>query len=514
MKGLSTRPKAVSHGPNLTKLKKKRIRTWSSDSGCDVANEYSEQMLCSMDDSIQSWTDMLEKVCKQEVEKAKSVTRWAKEEIRQFEDEGMRNEILESFKRQLENIMLCTTDRVECVNNDVKEEMFENVGRFSRAVIIDNIAEDDEDVKITEVYGVMNGFRKNEETDTEYTGYKRKADLQVQSIKSKLYRKEAPKHVNFILFDNIDLEDNVSRTVKEEETQGQFVQEEHFHLFDDWDWNSDEFDFEDLIEIENNQHLHVKFYDDPQVEPDWNDFNYWKWDEPQFYEIPCYLDFLIENETLNEYDNLCIAINKQDSISWEDPKAVDLLMKCEGHFNDDERDMEPHHSPIISDVDTDDEGSSPGEKYLHFWLNELNRESIISREDINKTWTRWSLWDHFGSVKEISEAHEATFDFFYIDDKEGSINCKPKSQNSTKAKKKRKTIDERNRKSCLFENKENKKMSKKHYFDSSQTIKRQKLGAGFCQGNMKTINAGNYLKTIQVKKRLSVKMFPKQPVKS
>ena len=85
MKGLSTRSKTVSNSTNITKMKQKRIRTWSSDSGCDVANDYSDQMLCSMEDSIQSWTDMLEKVVRQEVGKAKSVTKWAKEEIRHSE---------------------------------------------------------------------------------------------------------------------------------------------------------------------------------------------------------------------------------------------------------------------------------------------------------------------------------------------------------------------------------------------------------------------------------------------
>ena len=34
-----------------------------------------------MDDSIQSWTGMLDRVVRQEVEKAKKVTSWAKEEI-------------------------------------------------------------------------------------------------------------------------------------------------------------------------------------------------------------------------------------------------------------------------------------------------------------------------------------------------------------------------------------------------------------------------------------------------
>ena len=68
-----------NHGSNPKKQKQKRIRTWSSDSGCDV--EYTDIAANIMDESIQSWTSMLEKVVRQEVAKAKEITNWTKDEI-------------------------------------------------------------------------------------------------------------------------------------------------------------------------------------------------------------------------------------------------------------------------------------------------------------------------------------------------------------------------------------------------------------------------------------------------
>ena len=71
----------INHGINLQKQRQKRIRTWSSDSGCDVACNYTDMAANIMDESMQSWTSMLEKVVRQEVAKAKEITTWANEDI-------------------------------------------------------------------------------------------------------------------------------------------------------------------------------------------------------------------------------------------------------------------------------------------------------------------------------------------------------------------------------------------------------------------------------------------------
>jgi hypothetical protein len=65
-----------NHGSNPKKQKQKWIRTWSSDSGCDT-----DMAASIMDESIQSWTSMLEKVVRQEAAKAKEITNWTKEDI-------------------------------------------------------------------------------------------------------------------------------------------------------------------------------------------------------------------------------------------------------------------------------------------------------------------------------------------------------------------------------------------------------------------------------------------------
>ena len=70
-----------NHGNNCKKQNQKRIRTWSSDSGCDVECNYTDMAASIMDESIQSWTRMLEKVVRQEVAKAKEITNWTKEDI-------------------------------------------------------------------------------------------------------------------------------------------------------------------------------------------------------------------------------------------------------------------------------------------------------------------------------------------------------------------------------------------------------------------------------------------------
>ena len=71
----------INHGINPQKQRQKRIRTWSSDSGCDDAYNFTDMAASIMDESMQSWTSMLEKVVREEVAKAKKIANWAKEEI-------------------------------------------------------------------------------------------------------------------------------------------------------------------------------------------------------------------------------------------------------------------------------------------------------------------------------------------------------------------------------------------------------------------------------------------------
>ena len=67
----------------LPKLRLKRTRTCSSDSGCDVLCDSPDLSSTIMEDAIHTWEIRLDGVVKQEVERAREVTSWAKEALRQ-----------------------------------------------------------------------------------------------------------------------------------------------------------------------------------------------------------------------------------------------------------------------------------------------------------------------------------------------------------------------------------------------------------------------------------------------
>eukprot|EP00092_Neocalanus_flemingeri_P090583 GFUD01114749.1.p1 GENE.GFUD01114749.1~~GFUD01114749.1.p1 ORF type:complete len:515 (+),score=155.48 GFUD01114749.1:43-1587(+) len=504
MKALSSRPQTVGHGPNHPKLKQKRIRTWSSDSGCDVACANSDLLSSILDDTVQSWTDLVDRVVRQKVEMARKVTSWAKEEIRHAsEDEGKRQEILESCRRQVEEIMDCTKDLVESVNNDVKDNIDENLGRLSEHALIDQIVEGDEDQVLKEPSGILKGMGKIEEKIGETNRSKRKAEFQVQSINSKINRQEDFRQIKFVLFDDLNLQDNILEGANENIEKGENLLELS-GLFDNWDWNSDEFDFVDFDEVndtDNECNLHVKFYDNPGIKADWNTFNFWKMEKTYFPfhdEIPAYMDSLFEEATVQDYEKLCIDINKQDLIAWEDPTAGDLIIKYDNTLSN----VNENNFPIISDDENDEEYSSPREKYLHFWLNDLTWASTVGRKDLKANWTGWSFWDHFGSVKEITKAYEDTFDFKDTHYVEESLENKRKIPQKFKKKEN----------SFLKESEENQSIYNSHFgFITSTPVRKQKYCIINYTDCMKTDKSLNHLQTARNKKRLNAKMLPKQP---
>ena len=67
---------------NFTKLKKTRIRTWSSDSGCDVECHYPDLSLNIMEDSFQTWAAKLDSVVRKETKRAREMTSLAKDEMK------------------------------------------------------------------------------------------------------------------------------------------------------------------------------------------------------------------------------------------------------------------------------------------------------------------------------------------------------------------------------------------------------------------------------------------------
>ena len=95
-------------------MKRTRTRTCSNDSGCDVICEPSSDPL---DDLVNTWGDMMEKVVRQEVAKAKDVL--------------MDQLNPQKCHRDIEHVMDCTVAFVECVNYDVRNEIKAHVSKHT-----------------------------------------------------------------------------------------------------------------------------------------------------------------------------------------------------------------------------------------------------------------------------------------------------------------------------------------------------------------------------------------------
>jgi len=126
-------PKVENHDNVMHQCKQRgnRSRTWSSDSGCEVGCDHTRLITNTMDESIQSWADMLEKVVSLEVSKAKEIISWAKyyeggtdeeEEVDSCKRQ-VGEEMVDSCKRQVGEIMDSTTAMVEAVNSTLEDNI-------------------------------------------------------------------------------------------------------------------------------------------------------------------------------------------------------------------------------------------------------------------------------------------------------------------------------------------------------------------------------------------------------
>jgi len=295
----------------LPKLRLNRTRTCSSDSGCDVLCDSPDLSSTIMEDAVHTWEIRMDGVVKQEVERAREVTNWAKEAIREAsEDEERRQEILESWRNQLEGIMEFTKDLVECVNNDTKEVMYDTMGLSSghdSTSTIEEIDEDDEEKEeeimqlfLLSAMGGNKSVQKRGRTGSKslikefMSIYKkhgkvfktsRKASKEVQAAYSKIKRQEslAKRRLSFE-------ENKFSPEHQHSSSQDDFAYSqkmfdsvlESAEIFNDWNWNFDETQScENIFEewrwnLEVQVDLKVKYYDDPEVETEWNEFNFWK----------------------------------------------------------------------------------------------------------------------------------------------------------------------------------------------------------------------------------------------
>jgi hypothetical protein len=222
-------------------------------------------------------------------------------------DGERREEVLESWRSQLEGIMEFTKDLVDCVNNDTKEVMYDTMGLtlgHESTSIIDEKEEDDEEKEeeimqrflLSAMGGNKNGQKRGRNGDKNLMKelmsiYKkngkvfkssRKASKETQSAYSKIKRQES--------FAKRRLSFEETKFTNEYASQYDFASSqkivdsifESAENFNDWNWKFIESESCDNIladwrwNFDVRVDLKVKYYDDPEIETEWNEFNFWK----------------------------------------------------------------------------------------------------------------------------------------------------------------------------------------------------------------------------------------------
>merc|ERR1711874_191452 len=234
-----------------------------------------------LEENLNVWTSMLESLLKQQLEKVKADLKLS------FRDEAAKVLRLNEVKKSALKFLLESTNILEQVNKDVKGI----------------IAEKFEDLRLQQ--------EEEKDGESEKNCTKRKAVGQIQQRHHKLRRFE------FL--------DDFGVTADTES------------IFDDWDWSSDEFDFDEKQAKKPDKEplgcskLHLNFYDDSDVRNDWNDFNFWK-----FSFSPPLLA------------SLKIDIKAEDRLALEEAGAEDLLMECECEAEaDSQTNISPESSQIL-----------------------------------------------------------------------------------------------------------------------------------------------------------------------
>lgn len=263
-----------------------RVRNCSADSGCDVDLQEDEVSCQMLEENLNLWTSMLESLLKQKLEKVKADLKLS------FRDETAKVLRLSEVKKSSLNFLLESTNILEQVTRDVKGIIAEKFDELALSATCEDL-------------------QQEKDGESEKNSTKRKAAGQIQQRHHKLRRFE------FL--------DDFGVTADTES------------VFDDWDWSSDEFDFDEKQSNRADKEplgctkLHLNFYDDSDVRNDWNDFNFWK--------------FSFSSPVLA---SLKIDIKAEDRIALEEAGADDLLMECEAEAQPDSQTLlSPRPSQIL-----------------------------------------------------------------------------------------------------------------------------------------------------------------------
>jgi len=351
------------------KMRMNRIRTCSSDSGCDMVTDSPDLNYTIMEDAVQTWASRLEGVVRQEVDRCREVTDWAREAMRHAasnQDEARKEEVMMAWRCQLEGIMEFTKDLIDCVNNDTKELMYDSTGSSGHESTIDEMIEDnyddDDDDKEEEIMklfllSAMGGGRNGNKKSRNGKKFRnsRKANKEVQTAYARIKRHES--------FAKRRLSWEETKFVEDNETCSDFHYSEKMfgsvmdypEIFNDWYWNLDEDndDVELIFEdwkwnLEMTEDLKKVFYDDPNTETDYNEFNYWR----------------VDNTLKIDLDSGCLADSEDDCRTW-----TDCMFWQDGNDN-----WNIIHN-LVNDVVVDDDDDN---QFFHnYWDENTANQSII-----------------------------------------------------------------------------------------------------------------------------------------
>jgi len=336
-----------------------------------------------LEDILASWTGRLEGVFGQEVARARELTVWAKEALRLNEtgDEERKEEILESWRRQMEGVMEFTGDLVDCVNNDTKEIMVEGLGSASTpppmetSLIIEEKEEDEEkEEEIMKLFwtpcifpssgnfpkSVMRSHKRKDNT--------KKKDLERKQIK---IAGETPRKKN----NNADVSNGFHIHQGLKMFRSTLDPED---IFDDWNWNLLEFEeFEDIFaewrwNMETKVDLKLKFYDDPTNDKLFNDFHFWNIGHQSTVSEAMARTLLCSDdiESCISPDSGCFFLKTEEE---RNKVSVDTWMECK-YWEQSFHNHNILHSLLDDEIQDSD---SISVHTVNFWDESANNQAVV-----------------------------------------------------------------------------------------------------------------------------------------
>merc|ERR1719510_1984941 len=447
-----------------------------------------------MEDAMLTWEMRLEGVMKQEVARCREVTAWAKEALRHAgEDESKRGEVMDSWRSQLEGIMEFTKDLID-----------DSSSGHDSASTIEELMEEEDDAQEDEIMqlfllsaiegnknlnkrskygnkGLMKEFMSIYKRNGKMFRHSRKSNKEVQTAYAKVKRHESFNKKR-LSWEETKFEEEFGHNVEDFNYSEKMFQSvmDWGEIFSDWTWNlrEDEDEDQEYLAIfaewrwnfEQKDDLKKKFYDDPEVEVEWNEFNFWKmsdnilldldtgfladceseekdWRDCEYWqdttanwniihgllddeegeeeeEYQNYWDESAANQSIIESlldvkDQLISEVDEEFIWDCRQPLIALMDFGCEAEKTDADEGIFLWNDKDIamSLLNSDDEGFNDEDTIL--WDNPLYIKTLLDAEDDDliqfsddesNNWTSWAFWDTFGPTSQIVEAYEDCFE--------------------------------------------------------------------------------------------------------